>query len=134
MDQMGLALITRTTAVLLIALSIVACARQKTFDEKYATAKENAATTPGIAYDNAVGAVMQSTSAFVLAQRECVVKNPGQASLRGYMLIKSPTDYTVVLEPRGALADCIEATFASYKLPTPPSSPYLNPLEFSTPP
>lgn len=124
---------TRTTAILLIALSTAACARQKSFDENYATARENAATTQGIAYDNAVGAVMQSTPALVLAQRECVIRNPGQPSLHGYMLIKSPTDYSVSFEPKGALADCIEATFANYKLPTPPSSPYLNPVEFSAP-
>ena len=124
---------TGTMVVLLIAFSTVACVKQKTFEESYAMAKENAATTRGIAYDNAVGSVIRSTPAFVLAQRECVVRNPGQPSLHGYMLIRSPADYSVLLEPKGALADCIAATFASHKLPTPPSSPYLNPVEFSAP-
>lgn len=123
----------RAALLLLIAISTAACARQKTFEENYAAAKENATTTQGRAYDNAVRAVIQSTPAFVLAQRQCVIKNPGQPSLHGYLLIQSPADYSVVVEPKGALADCIEATFANYKLPTPPSSPYLNPVEFSVP-
>ena len=122
---------TRSTAILLITLSTAACARQRTFDENYATSKENAATTQGLAYDNALRALIQSTPDFVLAQRECVIKNPGGRSLHGYMLIKSPSDYSVVLEPAGALADCIAATFANHKLPTPPAPTYLNPVEFS---
>jgi hypothetical protein len=124
---------TGKSLLLLIALAMAACARQKTFNENYATAKQNAATTQGVAYNNAVIAVIHSTPVFVVAQRQCVIRNPGQPSLHGYMLIKSSTDYSLTLEPRGTLADCIGATFSHYKLPTPPSSPYLNPVEFAAP-
>jgi hypothetical protein len=123
--------IMRVLAAFLIAVSIVSCAKQKTYEENYETAEENAATKPGAAYDNALGAAVQGTPGFMLVQRDCVIKNPGGPSLHGYILIKSQTEYSVVLEPKGALADCIEATLTNRTLPVPPSTPYLNPVEFA---
>ena len=121
----------RTMAVLSTALMVLSCAKPKTFEENYETAKENAVTKSGRDYDAAVGGAMQESPKFMLSQRDCVIKNPGEASLHGYLLIKSATEYSVVLEPKGALADCIQATMVSRTLPTPPTTPYLNPYEFA---
>ena len=113
------------------ALLVLSCAKPKTFEENYETAKENAVTKSGRDYDAAVGAAVQGLPGFMLAQRDCVVKNPGETSLHGYLVIKSGTEYSVVLEPKGALADCIQATMANRTLPPPPATPYLNPYEFA---
>jgi hypothetical protein len=119
--------------VVVLVVLLVSCAKQKTFEENYETAKENAATQSGTAYDNAVGAAV-SVPGFALAQRTCVVNNPGVVSLHGYMLIKTPTEYSVVLEPKGPLADCIESTVTNRTLPAAPATPYLNPVEFAVTP
>ena len=125
--------ITRTIVGFFFAFMIASCAKQKTFEENYEAARENAVSQSGAAYDNAVGAAV-SVPGFALAQRTCVVNNPGVVSLHGYMLIKSPTIYSVVLEPKGPLADCIESTIENRTLPAPPTTPYLNPIEFAVTP
>ena len=119
----------RLIAAFLIVFWAASCAKQATFEENYETAKANAATQPGTAYDNAVSAAV-AVPGFALAQRTCVVNNPGVVSLHGYIWIKSPSDYSVVLEPKGPLADCIDSTITNRTLPTPPTTPYLNPVEF----
>jgi hypothetical protein len=86
--------IARRIAASSIALLVLSCAKQKTFEENYETAKENAVTKSGSAYDIAVGAALQGVPGFMLAQRDCVVRNPGPTSLHGYIVIKSPTEYT----------------------------------------
>ena len=91
----------RLISALLIVFLAASCAKQATFEENYETAKANAATQSGTAYDNAVGTAV-AVPGFALAQRTCVVNNPGVVSLHGYMRIKSPSDYSVVLEPEGA--------------------------------
>ena len=121
----------KTIAVFSTALLILSCAKPKTFEENYETAKENAVTKSGTEYDAAVGAAIQGVPGFILAQRDCVAKNPGESSLHGYLSIKSGTEYSVVLEPKGALADCIQATMVNRTLPAPPTTPYLNPYEFA---
>jgi hypothetical protein len=123
-------MIMRFVAGLAILVVSASCTRQKTFEENYELARENAATQSGTAYDSAVGAAV-SVPGFALAQRTCVARNPGVNSLHGYMLIKSTIDYSVVLEPKGPLADCIESTLQNRTLPAPPSTPYLNPIEFA---
>ena len=125
--------VTRMVTIFPIAFLLLSCAKEKTFEENYETAKENAVTQSGAAYDNAVGAAV-SVPGFALAQRTCVVNNPGATSLHGYMRIKSPTEYSVMLEPKGPLADCIENTIANRTLPAPPTTPYLNPVEFAVTP
>jgi hypothetical protein len=120
----------RLISALLIVFLAASCAKQATFEENYDTAKANAATQSGTAYDNAVGTAV-AVPGFALAQRTCVVNNPGVVSLHGYMRIKSPSDYSVVLEPKGPLADCIESTITNRTLPAPPTTPYLNPVEFA---
>ena len=121
----------KTMAAFSAALLVLSCSKPKTFEENYETAKENAVTKSGRDYDTAVGAAVQGLPGFMLAQSDCVVKNPGESSLHGYLLIKSAREYSVVLQPEGALADCIQATMANRTLPAPPTTPYLNPYEFA---
>ena len=104
------------------------------FEGNYQLAKENATTASGAAYDDAVGTAVQGVPGYLLSLRNCMVKNPGEHVLHGYMLIKSTTDYTVVLEPKGPFADCVARLMAHRTLPVPPSTPYLNPLEVKGPP
>lgn len=121
-------------AVATMGLLCTSCAKEKSFDENYAAANENAATASGASYDNAVGAAVQGVPGYMLTLRTCMVNHPGQRALHGYLLIRSATNYSVVLEPKGPLADCIADAMAKRTLPVPPSTPYLNPVEIEGPP
>jgi hypothetical protein len=115
-------------------LCCASCAKQKSFEENFQTAKQNAATASGAAYDNAVGAAVQGVPGYMLSVRTCMVNHPGEHKLHGYLLINSPTNYMVVLEPKGPLADCVADVVANRTLPAPPTTPYLNPVEIEGPP
>lgn len=109
------------------------CGHQQSFEAQYQTAQANAASGAGAVYDNALGAALRVPGS-PLALRECVINNPGQNSVHGYFEIKSSTDYAVVLQPKGGLADCIASHLEHHTVPEPPQSPYLNPFEFSVTP
>jgi hypothetical protein len=121
-------------AIAMIGVLCTSCAKEKSFDENYAAAKENAATASGASYDNAVGAAVQGVPGYMLTLRTCMVNHPGQHALHGYLLIRSATNYSVALEPKGPLADCIADAMGKRTLPVPPSTPYLNPVEIEGPP
>lgn len=128
------AVIKKLLAMVTIGILCTSCAREKSFDENYQAAKENAAAGSGASYDNAVGAAVQGVPGYMLSVRNCMVNHPGERALHGYLLIRSATDYSVVLEPKGPLADCIADVMANRTLPAPPTTPYLNPLEIQGPP
>ena len=127
-------MIKNLLAVATMGLLCTSCAKERSFNENYAAAKENAATASGASYDNAVGAAVQGVPGYMFMLRTCMVNHPGQRALHGYLLIRSTTNYSVVLEPKGPLADCIADAMAQRTLPVPPSSPYLNPVEIEGPP
>lgn len=112
----------------------VAYARGTSFEDNYRQAKENAATVSGTAYDNAVGVAVEGVPGYMLSLRNCMVNNPGQHVLHGYLLIRSTTIYSVVLEPKGPLADCVAGLMSKRTLPAPPTTPYLNPVDVAGPP
>jgi hypothetical protein len=125
--------LNKLSAILTIAVLGASCAKEKSFSENFRAAKENAATAAGASYDNAVGAAVQGVPGYMLTVRTCMVNHPGERTLRGYLLIRSSTDYSVVLEPKGPLADCIADAMANRTFPVPPTTPYLNPVEIDGP-
>lgn len=126
-------MIKRLWAIVTIGVLSTACVKEKSFDDNYRAARENAATAAGASYDNAVGAAVQGVPGYMLSLRNCMVNHPGERALHGYLLIRAATDYSVVLAPKGPLADCIADAMANRTLPAPPTTPYLNPLEIEGP-
>ena len=124
----------KLVAIMAIGGLCSSCAKERSFEQNYRVAKENAATASGTAYDNAVGAAVQGVPGYMLSVRTCMVNHPGKHLLHGYLVISSPTNYSVVLEPEGPLADCIADVIAGRTLPAPPTTPYLNPMEIEGPP
>lgn len=133
-SEKEVAVIKKLLAIVTIGVLGASCAREKSFDENYQAAKENAASASGASYDNAVGAAVQGVPGYMLSLRNCMVNHPGERALHGYLVIRSTTNYSVVLEPKGPLADCIADAMANRTLPAPPTTPYLNPLEIEGPP
>ena len=127
-------MIKKVMAAMTIGVLCVCCVKETQFDENYQVAKKNSATASGTTYDNAVGAAVQAVPGYMLSVRNCMGNHPGVRTLHGYLLIRSTTDYSVVLEPKGPVADCIAGLTANRTLPAPPTTPYLNPLEVEGPP
>jgi hypothetical protein len=119
-----------------IAISFLACSCSKTsgFDQSYKTAKDNAATGAGADYDRRLGAQLNNIRSLPRALSVCVGGDVSQTSVHGYFEIQSSTDYKLILEPKGKLADCASKTYESHALPTPPYTPYLSPFEFTISP
>jgi hypothetical protein len=120
----------RLIASTLVCLVLGACAKQASFEENYAKAKANASAGAGATYDQALGNYMSNLPGYMLSMQGCVLNNPSQAAVHGYLEFESATAYKVVLEPKGGLATCITTVLENRTPPPPPSTPYLNPFEF----
>jgi hypothetical protein len=119
-------------AIPAIAFILIACACSEApnFDGNYDIAKNNALSGVGAKYHQQLNALLVKTPDLPRSLSVCMGGDLSQTSAHGYFLIKSPTDYKLVLKPKGRLADCLCKIFGGETLPPPPATPYLSPFEF----
>jgi hypothetical protein len=120
--------------VLLLAAALAgpAAADDIVFDANYRTARENAGTPTGAAYDLALGAALQAAGTFEPAIDACMAAHPDASGvLNGYFQFSTREQYQVVLRPKGPLASCIESALEGLAVPPPPSVPWFNVFVFN---
>lgn len=102
------------------------------FEANYQTARDNAGTTVGAAYDIVLGTALMTTGKPEPKLDACMAKHPGASgSLHGYVQFTTADRYDVVLRPQSPYATCIESALEGAAVPPPPSLPWFNVFVFN---
>jgi hypothetical protein len=118
--------------LLAAALAGPAAAADVVFDANYRSARDNAGTLEGAAFDRALGAAMEGSQRLRPATAACLEQHAGSRSnLHGYFQFAATGGYQVVLRPKSAFSDCMESALEGYELPKPPAFPWYNVFTFT---